>query len=110
MYQTAQKIFVWGLKRRLVEGCLHRFGDYSAASFQRAHVNVFISVSNFYMKVRKSQFEHKLSVVVAVVTVPRVTYMRILASYFTSNSRIRTIMYCSVEVNETQTAVEKCNK
>ena len=28
-------------------------------SYHRAHINVFISVSNFYMKVYKSQFEQK---------------------------------------------------
>ena len=36
------------------------------ASFQRVHVNVFISVLNFYMKVHKSQFEQKIKMLLSL--------------------------------------------
>ena len=36
-----------------------RFGDYTAASFQRAHVNVCISVSKICIKVHKAQYGMK---------------------------------------------------
>ena len=42
-----------------VEGCLRCFWDFSAASLQRVHINLFISVTKFYMKIHKSKFEQK---------------------------------------------------
>ena len=46
-----------------------RFRDYTAASFQRAHVNVCTSVSKIYIKVHKAQIEQKGNVVVVVIVV-----------------------------------------
>ena len=52
-----------------------RFRDYTAASFQRAHVNVCISVSKICIKVHKAQIEQKRNVVVVVAVVAILRYL-----------------------------------
>ena len=61
------------MRNTAVESGLPRFSDYTITSFQSAHLNVFISVSNVHMKVHKSQFEHAVIVVIVVVVIVAIT-------------------------------------
>ena len=61
--------FTAAMKISNCRGLLASLLSHTRAPFQSVHLNVFISVSNSYMKVHKSRYEPKMKNFAIVVTV-----------------------------------------